>query len=811
MQLTRGRNLMSRSQARRESTKAMRPDSYYNDGIFELARFDRNILVKNNSTSEQRTEYITYLRTEYPAKYASISQKILAIQQDVGRCDPYDFLMHIRSMVLMTQINMFSEFDYLSEAVAIIRAQEYIQSIIVSAENKYDSTVPDDIQEKLHTKIIQDFESLYKELLQFYHFWAAHIQETKAISNDRLNDIVEVQHMYWVRGNRFQAFELEPLKSLLPPHTDVLQELFGVSASEVISGLKKLQYTLTQGCIDAMISLGDQYEIFQNAVQSGANPQKAIEDAQDRSLNLVEQVFGGDLIDVALVTGWDSRFIDAFTLDINEYRDRGDQSEFSGWPIIELPVMRKPFIWINGKTYAFLYYALFDNIYRNIQKSIMQLKPEYSEKWKKLQTYASEDMVKQIFLKLLPGAKAYVGNYYPVKTSLKQMNENDIIIVYQNYLFIIEVKAGSFPTSPPITDFDAHIKAYRKLAEAADSQCSRTLDYIKKHTPAQFYDCDKRPTCLLPSVSSFDDVFTFSVTVDYFNEFAAKAEKLSVISLKETTIVISYDDLLGYAAYFNSSIRFLHYLKQRKAAMTIPQFQMHDEFDHLGLYIDKNLYALNPSQYEAVRSIHFYGFRQKLDVYFSQLHMNPSRAEKPIQIMPKEISEILDYLDCHPSIEAIRLAHFLMDLSTDAKELFSEQIKYALVRQKERNYSIPLMAIGEIKYCAFITMSDIIPYTVSEQLDYTYASASRNEKIPVMWISLEYDKQNALVAAQGKKCSLSDLERDEIERIKILGQKKANDWVELYITSHGGHIGRNEYCPCGSGKKYKFCCLASQE
>lgn len=70
---------------------------------------------------------------------------------------------------------------------------------------------------------------------------------------------------------------------------------------------------------------------------------------------------------------------------------------------------------------------------------------------------------------------------------------------------------------------------------------------------------------------------------------------MSIISLKEETIVISYDDLLAYAGYFDEPIRFLHYLKQRKAAMRVPQYQMYDEFDHLGLYIDRNLYALDPS------------------------------------------------------------------------------------------------------------------------------------------------------------------------------------------------------------------------
>ena len=391
------RDLMGRSNVRKAKTKNMQPDSYYNDGIFELARFGCNTLIKNNSTPEQRAEHMKYLSTEYHVKYKAISQKIHTIKEDVIRCDPYSLLMYIRNMALSTHMNVFSEFDHSSEANAIIHAQEYIQSIIVSEENKHEPSLPDDTQEKLHIKIIQDFNELYKELLLFYHFWAAHIQETRAINSNQLNDIVEAQYMYWVRGNRFQVFELEPLRYLLPPHTEVLQELFGVSAPEVISGLEKLQYSLSQGYADAMTSLGNQYMSFLDAVQSGINQEKELEDTKERSIELIEQVLGSGLIDVAKVTGWDSRFIDALTLGIGEYGTFGGQSEFSGWPIIELPVMRKPFIKIEGKTYAFLYYALFDNIYRNIQRIIMLRKPAYSEHWKQLQTGASEEMVKQFF------------------------------------------------------------------------------------------------------------------------------------------------------------------------------------------------------------------------------------------------------------------------------------------------------------------------------------------------------------------------------------------------------------------------------
>ena len=47
-------------------------------------------------------------------------------------------------------------------------------------------------------------------------------------------------------------------------------------------------------------------------------------------------------------------------------------------------------------------------------------------------------------------------------------------------------------------------------------------------------------------------------------------------------------------------------------------------------------------------------------------------------------------------------------------------------------------------------------------------------------------------------------------RINQYGKEKAIDWIELHKHSHN-KIGRNDYCPCGSGKKYKYCCLRDVE
>lgn len=547
--------MSKKSRERRERRKNVAPDDYMSSGNFEMARFGKNIIMNNNRTPEEHSAHMEFLRTEYPKKYTEITQLIETLKKKVVQCDPYQLLLYIRQLTNASRLNIFSEIDFTDDSNELISAQEYIQSIIVSTD--YSATkLGEEDEYLLYDEILSDYHQLYEKFKFFLLYWSAHIQSEKGLEGQQLSDIVESQYLYGVRGNRYQIFELEPIKSLLPPHNQVLLELFGVSADDIISGLEKLRHSLSQAYADAMMDFGSLFDQIQEDIDSGTSEEDALSKSRVTGEKLAQKLFGSGLINVKEVTGWDSRFIDLLSLTPGEYSGFWGDSDFAGWPIVELPVVRKPFIKIEGVSYAFVYYALFDNIYRNIQKGIMRQKPTYASEWKDKQTYASETMVADLFCKMLPSAAVYLGSYYPVRTSLKQMNENDIIIVYNNYLFVIEVKAGSFPSTPPIDDFDAHIKAYQKLAEEGDSQCHRTLDYISSNEEAKFYTRDKQFKFALPALSSFEDVFTFSVTVDNFNEFAARAEKLSVISLKEKTIIISIDDLLVYASYFDSPIVF---------------------------------------------------------------------------------------------------------------------------------------------------------------------------------------------------------------------------------------------------------------
>ena len=38
------------------------------------------------------------------------------------------------------------------------------------------------------------------------------------------------------------------------------------------------------------------------------------------------------------------------------------------------------------------------------------------------------------------------------------------------------------------------------------------------------------------------------------------------------------------------------------------------------------------------------------------------------------------------------------------------------------------------------------------------------------------------------------------------GEKQTTQVTELYKPKHGDKVEANDPCPCGSGKKYQYCC-----
>lgn len=784
------------------------PDDYFQTGPFEVARFGRLVVMRNNRSPEEQTVWMRECQEELPKQAKIITDNVAHIRELVSRCNPLELMKYIHFRVLKTQVNQFSEFNQSSEDIMLTGAQDYIQALLLSKDNCFNEADSPQEQQVLWDLVLAEIEDLYKQINAFYHLWGADQMLKKEIPDDKIDSIIEAQMMYLVKGYRYQVFELDPISHLLPPQNDILVEAFGITAQQVIDGLRQLQYSLAQGFADASSELMNCYDHYCKEISIGGSRESALSQsgASEETSSLINKVFGASLNDVQDVTGWPASFIEALSWEVGECKDYYHDNPYSWWPIIDLPTRLRPFIQIGKAYYVFGYHELFDNIYRIISKAIFRVNDVFKDKWNKNQNIASEQMVKEIFQRLLPGAEAYLSNFYPVNTSLKQTNENDILILYDDVLLVIEVKAGSFPQTPPITDYNAHIHGYRALAEQPDSQCARTIEYLNKNETATFFNKDKSFKMDIRR-GDYRQIYSFSVTIDNFNEVAARIEKCNAIHMSSKTIVVSYDDLLAYAYYFSSPLVFLHYLEQRIRAIDVQSLQLYDELDHLGLYIKHNMYSITARELPQVKRITWNGYREQLDQYYNKLIYPELKAKKPEQVIPSDIQKILNCIERQRKPNRVLLSSYLLNLCDDARKELS-QLVYD-VRQME--YSTlrlyPIIGTDGATYVIFIDVPGIAIFSEPDREDYLYTSFINNIEESMMRIDLKYGKDNNVLDVSWQKIKTCDISKEDIIRlqpsVKLLAQRR----LRKFLESHPDGIKPEDTCPCASGKMYMNCCM----
>ena len=109
--------------------KKVKPDDYFNNGIFEMTRFGRHTILRNNMSTKEHIEYEKYLKAEYPKQISKINNKIKKIREEILKCDPLQLLSFSADNTLMGFINCFSESEISNDHIN--RSTEYIQSIFL--------------------------------------------------------------------------------------------------------------------------------------------------------------------------------------------------------------------------------------------------------------------------------------------------------------------------------------------------------------------------------------------------------------------------------------------------------------------------------------------------------------------------------------------------------------------------------------------------------------------------------------------------------------------------------------------------------
>ena len=380
------------------------------------------------------------------------------------------------------------------------------------------------------------------------------------------------------------------------------------------------------------------------------------------------------------------------------------------------------------------------------------------------------------------------------------------MLIYDDHLFIIEVKAGAFTYTSPADDFPAYIESIKNLVLKPAVQGNRFVEYLKSEETVSIFDENHSQIGQLSS-ADFRQITICPITIDTFTELAAQSQHLKVIGVDVGVFPvwsISIDDLRVYSDIFVNPLTFLHFVEQRMRGFTSDIIQTDDELDHLGLYIKHNVYTQYAKELQAdsKAQLNFIGYRSDVDKYFTEKLHEPDMPSPLNQEMPEYLVKIIGVLSESGKPGRSGVASYLLDCVGSWRNNIADSIGKTLESQKIHKRPLPLSTYGDIRLTIFCWQDPFLPRDEDLSIDHTRAAMLVTGDNDRLMLELFFTKEGALKDVEWANITMSDVSDLDMERLMSIAATLKTRRIEK-----AGKVGRNAPCPCGSGKKYKKCCL----
>lgn len=794
--------------------RSKHPDDFMQHGPLAFARFGNIIVAQNTMSPEESANFEVKLAEKYPQICAHIDEKITKIVEIISRSPPAKLLKKAFWQYVSSHMNVMSESKIGNKGVHALRMLDYVQSIIASVTPAKDQS--DKLTEEAWDELNELVKSLFDLLNSDYQTALTfHKKVTYADFDQDFESYYVESQLYWcnVRGDRYLVHEAPHHQDFLSPHDGILQELFGLGTAELLIALDKIKISLSRGPIkvaEDMIKvkagkvddLSDMPALMDAAVkENGSGKWRDV---------LRGRMFGLDLFDLEKITDLPVALLDELSWEPGQDVEFFADGVYKGWPLRVWPVFKRPFIKLGGKYYCFDLYSLFDNFYRTIQRMISRINPAYKTLWNVKQQQVSEEVPFNLFKKILPDATLYKPVYYkwhPAEDHPKGWCETDGLVMYEDHLFIIEVKAGAFTYTPPATDFPAYIQSLKNLVLQPAKQGKRFLEYLKSAPTVKLYDKDHNEIGQI-NHEDFTKKTICAVTLDAFTEMASCSEHLKQIGVDvgdEPIWSISINDLRVYADLFKNPLFFLHYVQQRWSAFKSTAIKTNDELDHLGLYIHHNIYTKYAEELQAESPIHWFSYRAEIDKHYAH---EPDGSGDKLDIKYKiepVLIDIINKLAQQKKPGHWEVANSLLDCDSEWGKILSRFISETLYVEKELRTPKQMFTNGDFKTSIFCWQDGRIERDRNLARDRTRAVMIGFHDKKRLLIELSFDSDELLIDVDFEWV---DLEGLSLQKTRQLTNKadQLKMWNIKRALLESKKIGRNDICPCGSGNKNKKCC-----
>lgn len=484
-----------------------------------------------------------------------------------------------------------------------------------------------------------------------------------------------------------------------------------------------------------------------------------------------------------------AKIVDAFAIDEldpeQSVRRVGDYNKSSTRPIVRLS---------DGSLYSFLEYgalaALYDNPFYWIARDKKYLGYHSQERGSFAES-VTEEAISRVF-----SEKFLYRNVVFKDKSGNDLCEADIILIYGHRAFVIQAKSKKLTLASWRGDDEALAKDFQAAVQHAYDQAIDCIQAMKAGQAAYV----EGKAVNLKEFGAARTYYPICVTSEHYPSLSFQSSSRlmmsneSDIEMPIITDVFSFDVM---AEMLETPLYFTDYLSKRSAAST--QLHVSHELIALSWYIKNNLH-IDENEFIALADDCMVELDLAMSVRRSGIDGQRTPRGQLTRFEGTPIGELMGYINSSDRPDVHRLGEMLLSMDGSAADALNRGMKQAIRKTKadhrQHDITIGLKGGGGISvHCNEESPSDakrvltghceMRKYT--EKTDKWYGITVDTNGTPVIMMGLEFPWTfDARMEEKSRPFRVRAVTHS------LFGARK---------------VGRNETCPCGSGKKYKKCCL----
>lgn len=529
-----------------------------------------------------------------------------ALRLAVLKCDPKQLIGFHWGQLLVGQMVRAAEHDeeageakssWKSALDDIIFSLEYVHAVLSGHK-------ADEYGKSAETEDVQSVLNLATELRShalMYCLVAAR-RMPEGLFGPETGTVAMQAMTSWVtiRGHRYQALEAEFFEFVFEPHDDALRAAYGIGAKEVAAGIQAAVDATRFGHMRAAErAFAEMHAAHDFAEKEGLDLEEAMsrlykkgEARQGETASAVDDLFFGGICNVTKSSGLPQALLADLAYVPGEETEFFAPGPLRGTPLRRMPGRVKPLVALDEAYYTCDANFLRDSTYRALQWGLQRRLPEYRQEWLDRQTALTEGAFARIFSKQLADAEVLTSVYYPDPDTGKWV-ENDVLILLNDVLLQLEVKAGVMPMHSPDVYFDRHVRTIQELVVKAHHQCERFMRYAASAHEVPIYQLvgGNHVEVRRMRLDDYRVVVPIGLTVEAFTPFSSMSKRLPEVQPilgKYPFVSMSIDDLFVLARFLPTTGELMHYLAVRQGVAGVGEAVVFDELDHLGSYVTKN-------------------------------------------------------------------------------------------------------------------------------------------------------------------------------------------------------------------------------